>query len=109
MGGYKTRLLSGFNLVLEVFVNGRNVRIQVLDVEFLADTGKLRSVALGAGGRGLGVRSLRPLEVLLECFFGRVLLENDNVLVGDDFGGDFRHGYGLFFCENVFWGEKCSV
>ena len=92
MRGYKTRLLSGFNLVLEAFVKGPNIPGQGLEAELLADTGKFRSVALGAGGRGLSVRSLRPLAMLLAHIFGHVLLEHHDVLVGHGLGGDFRHG-----------------
>ena len=86
--GSETHLFPGLNIVLEAFINGRNVRIQVLEVESLADTGKLRSVALGAGGGGLGVRRVCPLAVLIAHILGYMMLEHNNVLVGDDLGGD---------------------
>ena len=79
----EARLFPGFNLVLEIFVEGPEIPGQGVEVELLADTGKLRPVALGAGSGSLGVRSRRPLAVLLARILGRVLLEHNNVLVGD--------------------------
>ena len=97
MKGDKTRLLPGFNLVLETFVEATNIPVQGLEAELFADTGKFRSVALGAEGGGLDVCRLCPLAVLLAHILGRVLLEHDNVLVGDSCGGNFRHGWVSIF------------
>ena len=96
MGRNKTRLFPSFDLIFETFVEASNIPGQVVNAELLADTGKFRSVALGTEGGGLGVRGLCPFAMLLARIFGRVLLEHDNVLIGDGLSGDFRHGWEFF-------------
>ena len=92
----KVYLFPSFNFVLETFVEAPNIPGQIVNAELLADTGKFRSIALGAEGGSLGVRGLCPFAVLLARVFGRVLLEHDNVLIGDGLSGDFRHDWEFF-------------
>ena len=96
MGRNKTRLFPSFDLIFETFVEASNIPGQVVNAELLADTGKFRSAALGTEGGGLGVRGLCPFTVLLAHVFGCVLLEHDNVLIGDGLTGDFRHCWEFF-------------
>ena len=106
----KTRLFPSFNLILEIFVEAPNIPGQIVNAELRADTGNFRSAALGTEGGGLGVRSLCPFAVLLAHVFGRVLLEHDNVLVGDGLTVDFRHGREFFSLQRKWiYGRKCCV